>query len=67
MHASLSLLDVGLTPALGGEVAGVQAGVRSVQSVRDLLRTLEVLYGVVCACGGGDCMGGRTACSFTLA
>ncbi len=36
MHASLSLRDVGLTPALGGEVAGVQAGVRSVQSVRDL-------------------------------
>jgi len=42
-----TLLDMGLTPALGREMARFQAGEHSAQSIRDLLRSLEIIYGGV--------------------
>lgn len=43
----LTLLDMGLSPTLGREMARFQAGAHSAQSIRDLLRSLEVIYGGV--------------------
>ena len=39
----LSLLDMGMTPTLNREMARYTAGAHSSQSIRDLLRTLEVI------------------------
>jgi len=39
----LMLLDAGMSPTLGREMARFTAGARSVQSIRDLLRSLEVI------------------------
>lgn len=47
LQAWLTLLDMGLTPTLSREMARFQAGAHSAQSIRDLLRSLEVVYGVV--------------------
>jgi O-antigen/teichoic acid export membrane protein len=47
LQAWLTLLDMGLTPTLSREMARFQAGVYSAQSIRDLLRSLEVIYGGV--------------------
>lgn len=47
LQAWLTLLDMGLTPALGREIARFQAGEHSAQSIRDLLRSLEIIYGCV--------------------
>jgi O-antigen/teichoic acid export membrane protein len=44
MQAWLTLLDMGLTPALSREMVRFQAGAHSAQSIRDLLRSLEVIY-----------------------
>ncbi|MEW6427167.1 MAG: oligosaccharide flippase family protein [Thermodesulfobacteriota bacterium] len=44
MQAWLTLLDLGLTPTLGREMARFGAGVHTAQSIRNLLRSLEVLY-----------------------
>lgn len=44
LQAWLTLLDMGLTPTLSREMARFQAGVHSTQSIRDLLRSLEVIY-----------------------
>lgn len=41
----LSLLDMGMTPALGREMARYMGGARSAQSVRDLLRSIEWMAG----------------------
>lgn len=54
LQAWLTLLDMGLTPTLSREMARFQAGTHTAQSIRDLLRSLEVVYGgvamlVVCA------------------
>jgi O-antigen/teichoic acid export membrane protein len=43
MQAWLSLLDMGMTPTLNREMARYTSGVRDAQSIRDLLRSLEVL------------------------
>jgi O-antigen/teichoic acid export membrane protein len=40
----LGLLDLGMTPALGREMARYTAGAHSAQSIRDLLRSLETIY-----------------------
>lgn len=45
LQAWLALLDMGLTPTLSREMACFQAGSHSAQSIRDLLRSLEVIYG----------------------
>jgi len=41
LQASLALLEAGVTPTLGREMARFTAGEQSPQSIRDLLRTLE--------------------------
>ena len=43
IQAWLALLDFGLTPTLGREMARFSAGALSAQAIHDLLRTLEIL------------------------
>jgi O-antigen/teichoic acid export membrane protein len=43
LQACLSMLDVGLKPALGREMARFVAGAHTPQSIRDLLRSVEIL------------------------
>jgi O-antigen/teichoic acid export membrane protein len=43
MQASLSLLDVGLTSTLSREMARFTGGARSAASIRDLLRSVEII------------------------
>ncbi len=43
MQAWLSLLDMGMTPTLGREMARFTGGTHSAQSIRDLLRSIEVV------------------------
>ncbi len=40
----MALLDLGMAPTLGREMARYTAGTLSVQAVRDLLRSLEIVY-----------------------
>lgn len=44
LQAWVALLDLGLTPTLNREMAQLRAGTRTSESIRDLLRTLEVVY-----------------------
>jgi O-antigen/teichoic acid export membrane protein len=43
----LGLLDVGMSPALNREMARYVAGAKDIRSTRNLLRTLEVIAGVI--------------------
>ena len=43
MQAWLALLDMGMSPTLGREMARFTAGSRSAQSIRDLLRSMEIV------------------------
>jgi O-antigen/teichoic acid export membrane protein len=43
LQAWLALLDMGMRPALGRELARFTAGAHDARSIRDLLRTVEVL------------------------
>jgi len=43
MQAWLTLLDMGMTPTLNREMARYTAGAHSPQSIRDLLRSLEII------------------------
>lgn len=43
MQALLMLLDIGMTPTINREMARFTAGAHSPQSIRDLLRSLEVI------------------------
>lgn len=43
VEAWLSLLDMGMTPTLNREMARFSAGIHSAQSIRDLLRSVEIL------------------------
>lgn len=43
LQAWLTLLDMGMTPTLTREMARYTAGARSAKSIRDLLRSLEVI------------------------
>lgn len=43
MQAWLSLLDVGMKPTLGREMARFTGGAHDVQSIRNLLRTIEII------------------------
>jgi O-antigen/teichoic acid export membrane protein len=43
LQACLSLLDMGMTPALGREMARFTAGAHSPQSIRNLLHSLEII------------------------
>lgn len=44
MQAWLVLLDMGMTPTLNREMARYTSGIHSRQFIRDLLRTLEIIY-----------------------
>jgi O-antigen/teichoic acid export membrane protein len=43
MQGWLALLDMGMKPALGREMARFTAGAHNAQSIRDLLRTIELI------------------------
>jgi O-antigen/teichoic acid export membrane protein len=43
LQSSLTLLDLGMKPALGREMARFTAGAHDSQSIRDLLRSIEVV------------------------
>ena len=43
LQAWLALLDMGMTPTLGREMARFTGGTHSAQSIRDLLRSIEVV------------------------
>ena len=43
LQAWLTLLDMGMTPTLSREMSRYTAGAHSVQSIRDLLRTMEFI------------------------
>ena len=43
LHACLAILDMGMTPTLNREMARFTAGAHTPQSIRDLLRSLEVI------------------------
>ncbi len=47
LQAWLTLLDMGLTPTLSREMARFQAGEHNPESIRDLLRSLEIIFGSV--------------------
>jgi O-antigen/teichoic acid export membrane protein len=43
LQSSLTLLDLGMKPALGREMARFTAGAHDAQSIRDLLRSVEIV------------------------
>lgn len=54
LQAWLSLLDMGMTPTLGREMARFTGGSHSAQSIRDLLRSIEVIaFGIAVLIAGG--------------
>jgi len=50
MQAWLSLLDMGITPTLNREMARFRACAHTAQSIRNLLRSLEIIYGGIALC-----------------
>lgn len=58
LQAWLSLLDMGMTPTLGREMARFTGGSHSAQSIRDLLRSIEVIaFGIAVLIAGGVALG----------
>ena len=58
LQAWLSLLDMGMTPTLGREMARFTGGSHSARSIRDLLRSIEILaLGVALLIAGGVALG----------
>jgi len=58
LQAWLSLLDMGMTPTLGREMARFTGGSHSAQSIRDLLRSIEVIaLGIAVLIAGGIVLG----------
>jgi O-antigen/teichoic acid export membrane protein len=49
LQACMTLLDLGLTPTLNREMARLRAGAHTAASIRDLLRSLEIIYSVLSA------------------
>ncbi|MDB5822790.1 MAG: hypothetical protein JWR21_1494 [Herminiimonas sp.] len=47
LQACMTLLDLGLTPTLNREMARLRAGAHTSASIRDLLRSLEIIYSVL--------------------
>lgn len=47
LQSSLGLLDIGMKPALGREMARFTAGAHNSQSIRDLLRSIEVIGAII--------------------
>ena len=58
LQAWLSLLDMGMTPTLGREMARFTGGTHSAQSIRDLLRSIELItFGIAVLIAGGIALG----------
>jgi O-antigen/teichoic acid export membrane protein len=58
IQAWMALLDLGMTPTLGREMARFTAGTVPVQEIRDLLRSLELVYvGVALVVGAALTLG----------
>jgi len=58
LQAWLSLLDMGMTPTLGREMARFTGGTHSAQSIRDLLRSIEfITFGIALLIAGGIALG----------
>lgn len=58
LQACLSLLDMGMSPTLGREMARFIGGSHSSQSIRDLLRSIEVIaFGIAVIIAGGIALG----------
>jgi O-antigen/teichoic acid export membrane protein len=55
LQTSLGLLDVGMKPALGREMARFTAGAHDPQSIRDLLRSVEII-GAITSLGIALCI-----------
>jgi len=55
LQASLALLDMGMKPALGREMARFTAGAHNAQSIRDLLRSVESI-GAITSVGIALCI-----------
>lgn len=53
LQAWLNLLDMGMAPTLSREMARYTAGAHTVQSIRDLLRSMEFVCLTVAITGGG--------------
>jgi O-antigen/teichoic acid export membrane protein len=54
LQAWLGLLDMGMTPTLGREMARFSAGSHSNESIRDLLRSIEIItFGIAMLIAGG--------------
>jgi O-antigen/teichoic acid export membrane protein len=52
LQAWLSLLDMGMTPTLNREMARYTAGAHTAQSIRNLLRSLEIIcFSIAVLCG----------------
>jgi O-antigen/teichoic acid export membrane protein len=49
LQAWLVLLDAGLTPTLNREMARFEAGMHTPQSIRDLVRSVEMVYALIAA------------------
>ena len=47
LQAWLGLLDMGMKPALGREMARFSAGAHGLQSIWDLLRSVEIIFGAI--------------------
>jgi O-antigen/teichoic acid export membrane protein len=47
LQAWLGLLDMGMKPALGREMARFSAGANGLQSIWDLLRSVEIIFGAI--------------------
>jgi O-antigen/teichoic acid export membrane protein len=58
LQAWLGLLDMGMTPTLGREMARFTGGTHSAQSIRDLLRSIEcITLGIAVLITGGIALG----------
>ena len=58
LQAWLSLLDMGMTPTLGREMARFTGGTHNAQSIRDLLRSIEfITFGIAVLIAGGIALG----------
>jgi len=47
LYAWIAMLDMGLTPTLNREVARLRAGEHTAESIRDLLRSIELIFAVI--------------------
>ena len=67
LSAWFSLLDMGMTPTLSREMARFTGGSHSAQSIRDLLRTIELItLGIALLIAGGVALGSNWIASSWL-